>query len=262
MTWRAYAIPLSVSLMLHTGLLVVVMVTWHQQPEARIVERPQVIQATLVEYTPKAKRQAEQQAAKQKIIDLRERQRERQRQESEQRRQREAQQKKALREQELKAQAEREAKRRTQEEAQRREEKRREEERRQEEERRVDLERRQRLLDQELQKEAEFFEAQQAEQMAQSYVDVIARRIENKWSRPPSARTGMQVVLAIQLVPTGEVVNVTVLESSGNAAFDRSAEQAVKRVERFEEVQDMPPQVFERNFRQLRLVFKPEDLRL
>lgn len=260
MTWRAYAIPLLVSLVLHAGLLVVVISTWHQQPEAREVQRPQVVQAKVVEYTPKSKRQAEQQAAKQKIIDLRERQQERERQEAEQRRQREAEQKKARREQEQKAQAERErreAERRAQEAAQRREE-----ERRQEEELQAKRERQQRLLDQALEEEAEFLEAQQAEEVAQSYVDVMAQRIENNWSRPPSARTGMQVVLAIQLVPTGEVVNVTVVESSGSAAFDRSAEQAVKRIERFEEVQDMPPQVFERHFRQLRLVFKPEDLRL
>ena len=260
MTWRVYAIPLLVSLALHAGLLVVIISTWHQQPETRKAERPQVVQAKVVEYTPKTQRRAEQQAAQQKIIDLRERQRERERQEAEQRRQREARQKKAQREQEQKAQAERarrEADRRAQEAAQRREA-----ERRREEERQAELESQQRSLDQALEEEAEFLEAQQSEQVAQSYVDVMAQRIENNWSRPPSARTGMQVVLALQLVPTGEVVNVTVVESSGNAAFDRSAEQAVKRVERFEEVQEMPPQVFERHFRQLRLVFKPEDLRL
>ena len=260
MTWRSYAIPLLISLMVHVGLVVVVMANWHQQSEARKAQRPQVVQAKVVEYTPKVKRQAEQQAAQQKIIDLRERRRERERREAEQRRQREAQQEKAQREQEQQAQAERErreAERRAQEAAQRRQE-----ERRREEERQTEVERQQRLLDQALEEEAEFLEAQQSEQVAQSYVDVMAQRIENNWSRPPSARTGMQVVLALQLVPTGEVVSVTVVESSGSKSFDRSAEQAVKRVERFEELQKMSPQVFERHFRQLRLVFKPEDLRL
>src|SRR5690625_7468164 len=86
----------------------------------------------------------------------------------------------------------------------------------------------------------------QTQGAVQSYVSLIAQRIEQNWSRPPSARVGMRVELMIQLVPTGQVVDVSVVESSGNAAFDRSAEQAVTRVGRFTEVQDMPPRSEER----------------
>ncbi|WP_317929117.1 cell envelope integrity protein TolA [Halioxenophilus sp. WMMB6] len=103
---------------------------------------------------------------------------------------------------------------------------------------------------------------QQAAETAQSYVAVIAQRVEQFWSRPPSARKGMKCELLIQLVPTGRVVNVTVSSSSGNAAFDRSAEQAVLKAEQFRELQNLPPEVFEQYFRQLKLVFNPTDLRL
>ena len=96
---------------------------------------------------------------------------------------------------------------------------------------------------------------------AQSYVALISQRIEQNWSRPPSARTGMQCELLIRLVPTGQVVNVDIVKSSGNAAFDRSAIQAVNKVERFSEIQEMPLEVFERYYRELRLVFNPQDLR-
>jgi colicin import membrane protein len=96
---------------------------------------------------------------------------------------------------------------------------------------------------------------------AQSYIDVISQRIEQNWSRPPSARNGMRCVLLIQLVPTGRVVSVSIVESSGNSAFDRSAEQAVKKVDRFPEVQEMEAAVFERYYRRLKLVFNPQDLR-
>ena len=98
-------------------------------------------------------------------------------------------------------------------------------------------------------------------ELASSYIAHIARTIENNWSRPPSARRDMEAELVIQLVPTGEVVSVRVDKTSGNAAFDRSAETAVKRAARFPELQELPPRVFERYFRELRLVFKPEDLR-
>ena len=40
----------------------------------------------------------------------------------------------------------------------------------------------------------------------------------------------MQALLRVYLVPTGEVVNVVVEESSGNEAFDRSALLAEKPI--------------------------------
>jgi colicin import membrane protein len=72
----------------------------------------------------------------------------------------------------------------------------------------------------------------------------------------------MKCELIIQLVPTGRVVNVTIASSSGNGAFDRSAEQAVLKAEQFRELQQLEPEVFERYFRELRIVFNPQDLRL
>lgn len=98
-------------------------------------------------------------------------------------------------------------------------------------------------------------------EMAQSYTGAIQRAVQMQWSRPPSARNDMEVELIIHLVPTGEVVNVVVARSSGNDAFDRSAENAVKKAARFPELQQLPPQVFEKYFRRFRLNFNPEDLR-
>ena len=97
--------------------------------------------------------------------------------------------------------------------------------------------------------------------IASSYVSLISQTVQNNWSRPPSARNGMEAELIIQLVPTGEVVSVTIARSSGQMAFDRSAVNAVQKAGRFEELQQMPPRIFERSFRQFRLLFKPEDLR-
>jgi len=95
--------------------------------------------------------------------------------------------------------------------------------------------------------------------------DVVAANIQasvtNRWTRPPSARNGMVSILSIQLVPTGEVVGVSVLQSSGNTAFDRSAIAAVERTGRFPEVAKLDNRTFEANFRRFQLIFKPEDLR-
>ena len=117
-------------------------------------------------------------------------------------------------------------------------------------------------LDQALLEEEELLEAETVAELAQSYSAVIAKRIHENWSRPPSARNGMECLLLLHLVPSGEVVDVSVIEGSGNGAFDRSAEQAVRRVGRFNELQGMPTNVFEQNFRRLKMRFKPQDLRL
>ena len=63
------------------------------------------------------------------------------------------------------------------------------------------------------------------------------------------------------MIPTGEVVSVQVVKSSGNAAFDRSAVNAVQKAGAFPELQKLPNAEFERQFRRFRLIFRPEDLR-
>ena len=98
-----------------------------------------------------------------------------------------------------------------------------------------------------------------------SLQDVVAatiqRAVVNRWTRPPSARNGMVSVLSIQLVPTGEVVGVGMLTTSGDAAFDRSAISAVERVGKFPEIAQLDSRVFETTFRRFQLIFRPEDLR-
>ena len=93
---------------------------------------------------------------------------------------------------------------------------------------------------------------------AASYRAGIYQRIVDNWSRPPSARNGMEVQLRVELVPTGDVVAVTVLASSGNRAFDQSAEAAVRKARRFEVPKES--RLFEQRFRRFNLLFRPEDL--
>src|SRR5690606_27359078 len=93
----------------------------------------------------------------------------------------------------------------------------------------------------------------------QEYIGLIQQTISQNWVRPPSARTGMVVTLRINLLPGGELNSVNVIESSGYAAFDRSAMAAVQKAGRFPVPDD--PAKFDRYFRSLKLRFNPEDLR-
>jgi colicin import membrane protein len=71
----------------------------------------------------------------------------------------------------------------------------------------------------------------------------------------------MEALLAIQLIPSGDVISVTLLKSSGSTAFDRSALNAVEKAGSFPELQNLPSREFEKSFRRFRLLFRPEDLR-
>ena len=104
-----------------------------------------------------------------------------------------------------------------------------------------------------------------AQQLVASYESYVRDRITGNWNRPPSARRDMQVELQVRLVPTGQVMGVAVVRSSGDPAFDQSAVNAVQQVGRFDRLQELSrkdPLLFEQNFRTLNLTFRPDDLRL
>ena len=92
----------------------------------------------------------------------------------------------------------------------------------------------------------------------------IRDEIGVKWVRPANARNGMVVELIIYLVPTGEVVNVEVSyrDPSATDAFVSSVVKAIKKVRRFDKLSQLNSVLFDANFRQFTVKFKPEDLRL
>lgn len=113
-----------------------------------------------------------------------------------------------------------------------------------------------------MQREAQAIAAQADREQVTSYSALIEQKVAANWSRPPSARRGMVVELRVNLVPTGRVVDVEVVSSSGDTAFDRSASQAVLKAQPFERIQELPSDIFEDNFRTFRFRFSPDDLRL
>ena len=96
------------------------------------------------------------------------------------------------------------------------------------------------------------------QQQVQSHSQQIRADIENKWSRPPSARNGMEVTLIIQLVPSGDLIDVQVLKRSGNDAFDNSAINAVRKVQTFNVPEEY--ELFDREFRRITMSFRAEGL--
>ncbi len=118
-----------------------------------------------------------------------------------------------------------------------------------------------RAIQEAIEAEDRLMQAEEDAALAQSYAGYIRQRVAQQWSRPPSTRPDMQVVLAIQMVPTGQVVGVSVVKSSGHEPFDRSAKRAVTKVGKFPKLVDVPPRVFEEYFRRMTFTFSPQDLK-
>ncbi|MDO7636672.1 MAG: TonB C-terminal domain-containing protein, partial [Porticoccaceae bacterium] len=95
------------------------------------------------------------------------------------------------------------------------------------------------------------------------YVLAITQQIEEKWSRPAELRlmdlADIQAVVAVEILPTGELQSASILQASGNANYDQSVLRAIEKVRRFRVPAD--PEVFEMGgFRRLNIIFRPEDL--
>ena len=99
------------------------------------------------------------------------------------------------------------------------------------------------------------------DQVAGNYDDLIRQLVSQNWSRPPSARNGMTVVVQINMLPDGTITNATVARSSGDAAFDSSAVTAVRNVGKVVEMQGLSPSEFN-PYRSFKMTFTPEDLDL
>lgn len=103
----------------------------------------------------------------------------------------------------------------------------------------------------------------QMEAVVTNHRAIITTQIEQQWSRPPELRLmslqGIEAVVLVELLPTGELLNVSITKSSGNDRYDQSVMRAVERVRRFSVPEDS--EAFEQGgFRRLNITFKPEDL--
>lgn len=283
MSWllkfEGYPPSVIVALLLHGALLYFLLPSQFEPDEMMNLERPQSISAMTANANPQQLRRIEQLENQRRSTEAEQQKAVRERA-AEEARQREAQQR-AAREEEQKTQqarqqqAAREAEQKAATEAQQRATREAEQKATQEAQQRVAREAEQKAAAEAQQRavaEARAETERQAAAQAASqsaeanlvsqYSAIIYEAVRQNWTLPPSARNGMTAIVRIQLVPTGEVVDRTIIQSSGDDAFDRAALQAVDRADSFPELQDMPYATFQSNFRSFNLLFRPEDLLL
>jgi len=85
---------------------------------------------------------------------------------------------------------------------------------------------------------------------------IIQERISSIWIKPNSLSESLIAKVLINLAPSGEVLNFSLIEPSSNSSFNESILTAMNKMTFFEEVLSLERRVFEQNFRNFNLVFK------
>ncbi len=87
------------------------------------------------------------------------------------------------------------------------------------------------------------------------YMGAIREKVTRTWLRPAGIGAGLKCLLRIRMAPGGAVLAATVLQSSGNEAFDRSAVAAVLKADPL----PVPDGNLFDQFRDIRFDFHPEE---
>jgi len=242
----SYIIAILLSIALHLVVIVALLINWQPQSK-KIIVQPQYIQAQLVELA--AKKKPSQKKQVKPAVDLQAKKRAMEKRRAAEQKRAEQKRRALLKEQQAQQKVEQERKERKA---------------REEKQRLAEIERARREAEfaETLRQEQALLNAEEDKKVATSYLQLIQKRLSQHWSRPPSARRGMEALIELKLVPTGRIVGVKILQSSGDVAFNRAVEQAAFKAEQFEELQKMDARVFEQYFRSVKVVFSPEDLRL
>jgi colicin import membrane protein len=96
--------------------------------------------------------------------------------------------------------------------------------------------------------------AVEASPAREPYLARLASRIQNAWTKPPSAGTGLDCLVTITQIPGGEVTSAHVTQCNGDAAARQSIENAVLKASPLPSPSD--PALFERT---LVIHFHPEE---
>ena len=90
------------------------------------------------------------------------------------------------------------------------------------------------------------------------FSSLIREQIMSNWIEPKSSKVGLKAEFIIFLVPTGEIIEVDLVRTSGDKAFDQSALLAISKINRFSDLQ-MSRKLFDDNFRKFTVVFSPKE---
>ena len=95
------------------------------------------------------------------------------------------------------------------------------------------------------------------EDQVNQFSNMMIQLIQSAWIKPQNIQDGLVCNLRMLINKNGRIVKVDLIKSSGNIRFDNSAIKAISRVETFSFFDEIPFNLYQKNFKNIVITFNP-----
>lgn len=106
-------------------------------------------------------------------------------------------------------------------------------------------------------REDQLIKSNSEEDQVNQFSNMMVQLIQSAWIKPQNIQDGLVCNLRMVINKNGRIVKVDLIKSSGNIRFDNSAIKAISRVETFSFFNEIPFNLYQKNFKNIVITFNP-----
>ena len=106
-------------------------------------------------------------------------------------------------------------------------------------------------------REDQLIKSSSEDNQVNQFSNMMIQLIQSAWIKPQNIQDGLVCNLRMVINKNGRIVAVDLIKSSGNIRFDNSAIKAISRVETFSFFDEIPFNLYQKNFKNIVITFNP-----
>ena len=106
-------------------------------------------------------------------------------------------------------------------------------------------------------REDQLIKSSSEDDQVNQFSNMMVQLIQSAWIKPQNIQDGLVCNLRMVINKNGRIVKVDLIKSSGNIRFDNSAIKAISRVETFSFFDEIPFNLYQKNFKNIVITFNP-----
>ena len=106
-------------------------------------------------------------------------------------------------------------------------------------------------------REDQLIKSSSEDDQVNQFSNMMIQLIQSAWIKPQNIQDGLVCNLRMVINKNGRIVAVDLIKSSGNIRFDNSAIKAISRVETFSFFNEIPFNLYQKNFKNIVITFNP-----
>ena len=107
-------------------------------------------------------------------------------------------------------------------------------------------------------REDQLIKSSSEDDQVNQFSNMMIQLIQSAWIKPQNIQDGLVCNLRMVINKNGRIVTVDLIKSSGNIRFDNSAIKAISRVETFSFFNEIPFNLYQKNFKNIVITFNPQ----